>query len=176
MNALKPCKYGLMAFNTNDQYIGRSFAEYGEFSDGEAAIFKALIKPGDVVMDIGANIGAHTLVMAQLAGNEGNVLAFEPQRLVYYTLCANINLNNITNTICLQQAVGSESGRIDVPEFDFTRPNNFGGLELGKEIIANDIKKYSVKLSTIDSFALPRLDFIKIDVEGMEPKVIQGES
>lgn len=165
-----------MAFNALDTFIGRSFAEYGEFSEGEADLFKALVQPGDVVLDIGANIGAHTLVFSNLVGPTGTVLAFEPQRLIYYMLCSNVVTNGIINTTCLQNAVGSEIGRIDVPEFDFSRPNNFGALELDQNDagVSQGVQKFSVKLTTIDSFNLPRCAFVKIDVEGMETKVILG--
>src|SRR5581483_9321033 len=145
MNTLKLCKYGLMTFNNNDIWIGKSLLEYGEFSESEVIVFKSLIKPDDVVLDIGANIGCHTLVFSQLVGRNGLVFAYEPQRLIYYTLCANIAINNITNTYCLQNTVSNTEGRIDVPELDFRKPNSFGSLELNKEYIG-DIQKTSVKM------------------------------
>ena len=82
-------------------------------------------------MEIGANIGSHTVPLAQWAGPEGQVFAFEPQRIVFQTLCANVALNNLVNVYCLQQAVGSESGSIIVPNLDYQVENNFGGLTLG---------------------------------------------
>ena len=86
-------KYGRMLYNPNDKYIGRSLNLYGEFSEGEIALFRQLIKPGFVVLDIGANIGCHTVFMAQAMENSGRVIAIEPQRLTHQLLCANVALN-----------------------------------------------------------------------------------
>jgi FkbM family methyltransferase len=168
MNVIKNCRHGLMLYNTNDIWIGRSLTQYGEFSQGEVELFQELIKPGMLVIDIGANIGTHTVPFAKLVGHKGLVFAYEPQRIVYYCLCANVALNNLTNVHCLRQAVGNAEGSIDVPELDFRKPNNFGGLELGK------VSGTPVKLTKLDNLKLPRLDFIKIDVEGMELDVIKG--
>lgn len=161
-----------MLVNTNDSYIGKSLLEYGEFSQGEVDLFEALVKPGMKVFDIGANIGALTVPLARMVGPQGMVFAYEPQRMCYYALCANVVLNNLTNVICLQNAVGKENGRIDVPELDFAKPSNFGGLELTKEYPEVQ-RKCSVKLVKLDETPF-RVDFIKIDVEGMEPDVLIG--
>jgi FkbM family methyltransferase len=168
-NKLKQCRHGQMLYNINDQYIGRSLDLYGEFSEGEIDLFKQLGKPGQVIVEVGSNVGAHTVSLAQLVGITGRVLAFEPQRLVFQTLCANLALNNIVNVLAFQQAVGSAPGEIVVPLLDWRREQNFGGLALGQ---------YSegerVPVVTIDSFNLQRCDFIKVDVEGMEMDVLKG--
>ncbi|MDX1919780.1 MAG: FkbM family methyltransferase [Candidatus Caenarcaniphilales bacterium] len=170
-NKLKDCRYGKMLFNENDLYIGRSFDLYGEFSELEVEPFKQFVKLGNVVVDIGANIGAHTLLLAQLVGPSGRVLAFEPQRIVFQTLCANMALNSVTNTQCFQYALGEETGETKIPLLDYTKQANFGGL---------DIEQFkqgeSTPLMTLDSFNLQQCNFIKIDVEGMEEKVLKGAS
>ena len=168
-NKLQECKHGQMLYNVNDQYIGRSLDLYGEFSEGEIDLFRQLGKPGQVIVEVGANIGAHTVFLAQQVGMTGRVLAFEPQRLVFQTLCANLALNNIANVLAFQQAVGATPGEIVVPLLDWRREQNFGELALGQYQEGE-----RVPVTTIDSFNLPRCDFIKVDVEGMEIEVLKG--
>lgn len=158
-----------MLYNVHDMYIGRSLDLYGEFSEGEIDVFRQLVQPGNVVLEIGANIGAHTVFLAQHVGPTGRVLAFEPQRVVCQTLNANIALGSITNTYCFHQAVGSTPGEIVVPSIDYTQDFNFGGLSLGQYQQGE-----RVPVNTIDNLGLPRCNFIKIDVEGMELPVLQG--
>src|SRR5436305_1964678 len=74
--------------------------------------------------------GAHTIWFAQAVAPNGVVLAFEPQRLVYQTLCANIAVNSLKNVVCHQVAVGDEEGELTVPVLDPMSPGNFGGLEI----------------------------------------------
>ena len=92
---LAACRHGTMLFNAGDIYIGASLAAYGEFSEGEVALFRQLLRPGMTALDVGANIGAFTLPMARLVGATGRVIAWEPQRIVVQTLCANLALNAI---------------------------------------------------------------------------------
>ena len=168
-NRLKDCRHGKMLYNINDMYIGRSLDLYGEFSEGEIDIFKQMVRPGQVVVEVGANIGTHTLFLSQQVGPTGIVLAFEPQRIVFQTLCANLALNSVMNVDCRQAALGAEPGEIRVPSIDYRRPGNFGGLSLG-EWQQGEI----VPLITLDSLQLGRCHLIKIDVEGMEKQVLQG--
>ena len=86
-----------MLYNFHDLYIGRSLDLYGEYSEGEIDLFGQIVQPGQVVVEVGANIGAHTVFLAHRSGPAARVLAFEPQRIVFQTLCANLALNSITN-------------------------------------------------------------------------------
>jgi FkbM family methyltransferase len=168
-NRLRACKYGQMLYNMNDSYIGRSLDMYGEFSEGEVELFRQMAKPGHVVVEVGANIGAHTVFFAKHIGSAGRVMAFEPQRIVFQTLCANVALNSLINVDCLQQALGEAPGTLFVPQLDPSVDNNFGGLELG-----SFTEGEQVPIITLDSLGLKRLNILKIDVEGMERSVISG--
>ena len=168
-NRLKVCRHGQMLYNVNDTYIGRSLDLYGEYSEGEIDLFRQIIQSGSLVVEIGANIGAHTLFLAQHVGRKGVVLAYEPQRILFQTLCANMALNSVPNVACLHQAVGSAPGIIVVPAIDYRFEFNFGGLALG-DFEAGE----RIRLVTLDSCGLTRCNFLKIDVEGMEKAVLEG--
>jgi len=162
---LKNCRYGPMIYLPADQYIGQALDKYGEFSEGEAFFFRFLVKPSWTVLDIGANHGAHTIALAK---NVKAVHAFEPQRILFQLLCANVALNALTNVYTHQVAVGREPGTINVPALDYTKSANFGALEMG------GTGGEQVPLVTIDSLVLPECHFIKLDVEGMEGEAIAG--
>ncbi|MFQ5734349.1 MAG: FkbM family methyltransferase [Planctomycetaceae bacterium] len=168
-NALGRLPYGQVLYNRNDEYIGRSIEMYGEYSAVETTAFDQVVGENQIVVDAGANIGVHTLFLARKVGPAGRVLAFEPQRLMFQTLCGNLALNSITNTYCWNMALGETPGETVVPCLDPTVPHNFGGVSLdaGGE-------GEPVAVTTIDNFHLPRCDFIKIDVEGMEEQVLRG--
>ncbi len=172
MNVIKQCKYGLMVYNRKDIWQGRSFEIYGEYSESEVKLFADVIKPGHCVLDVGANIGSHTLSFARIVGPQGLVVAFEPERNNFYTLCANVAVNNLRNVFCFQQAIGNEVGSINVPEIDYDKTDNFGGLELDHDY--SKTTHYPVVLNTLDSITLGDVNFIKVDVEGMELKVLKG--
>jgi FkbM family methyltransferase len=164
----KDCRHGKFMYLLNDAYIGRSLDVYGEYSEGEIDLFRQLLRPGDVAIDIGANIGALTVPMARLVQPGGAIVAFEPQRAIFDILCGNLRLNGLANVQAFRRAVGSKTGAIRVPALDYQRPNNFGGVTLG----AADGEE--VQLVTIDSLGVPRLRLLKVDVEGMEHEVITG--
>ena len=166
---IKSCRHGTMMYYANDAYIGRSLDLYGEFSEGEAELFKQLVRPGMVVLDVGANIGAHTIVFAQAVGLGGRVYAFEPQRAIHHLLCGNLALNHHTTVVAYHAAVGRGPGSVRVPRIDYTKDSNFGGLALGTWT-QGDV----VSVLTLDSLNLDRCHFIKIDVEGMELDVLAG--
>lgn len=168
-NVRKVCRHGEMVFNRHDRFIGRSLELYGEFSEREIELFRAFLRPGALVIEAGANIGAHTLALSKLVGEEGVVIAFEPQRLVFHLLCANLALNSIVNVFAYQKAVGSAAGTVLVPQPDPTSEFNFGGLPLGAWEQGEP-----VPVVRLDDMQLPRLDLLKADVEGMEGQVLEG--
>src|SRR5437762_66853 len=127
-NRLKECWHGLMLYNVHDLFVGRSLELYGEYSEMEIEAFQQIVRPGDIVLEVGANLGAHTLWFARAVGPRGSVMAFEPQRILFQTLCANMALNSITNAHCWQVAVGAEEGYLHVPLLDHNQDNNFGAL------------------------------------------------
>jgi FkbM family methyltransferase len=169
-NQLAKGHKGYYLYNIHDIYVGQAIEKYGEYGGLEAQFLEQICGPRDVVIEVGANIGAHTVGLAKRVGPMGYVLAFEPQRLVFQNLCANIALNSLTNVECHWAAVGATQGFVTVPELDFSQRNNFGGLSL-----VNVRQGRRVPCVTLDDFlGLPRVRLIKIDVEGMESDVITG--
>ena len=164
---LKRCREGALIYNINDWYIGRALDKYGEISRGEALFLSQVIRPGMTVVEVGANIGLLTVPFARYVAPGGKVIAFEPQRIVYQMLCGNIALNALDNVFAHNTAVGRAPGSISVPPVNYEQPGNFGGVELSGSAVGEP-----VPLVTIDSLALERCDFMKIDVEGMELDVL----
>ena len=168
-NELRMCRSGPMLYNRHDIYVGGSLQKYGEFSLGEQAMFRQIVRPGAIVVEVGANIGGHTVELSRLVGPDGEIHAFEPQRIVFQTLCANLALNQCANVYARQIALGASAGTILVPALDPSIRNNFGGLSLG-----NASSGEAVSLVTLDSLDLPACHVLKVDVEGMEVEVLRG--
>jgi hypothetical protein len=134
-NQLVAARDGYFLYNRNDLCIGRALEKYGEFSGLEMELLRQICGPGNVVIEVGANIGAHTVGLARRVGVRGHVLAFEPQRLVFQTLCANVALNSLENVECRWAAVGSEDGYITVPDLSPHQEVNFGGPHTGRRAV-----------------------------------------
>lgn len=168
-SSIQQCRYGVMIFNRHDTIIGKSLEVYREFSEGEVAVFRHFVKKGHVVLDIGANVGAHTVFFGKKVGLKGEVHAFEPQRILFQMLSGNMAINNIVRGYCYHAAVGAEDGHITVPQITPWETFNFGALNVENHTIGDPVEQIA-----IDSLNLPRVDFVKIDVEGMESAVIKG--
>jgi FkbM family methyltransferase len=179
LNLVKDTPYGKIVYNPMDQYVGKSIEAYGHYQLEEKKIFSKYVNKESIVLDIGANIGTHTLWFAQ---NSKLVIAFEPQRDVFQMLCANMALNSIQNADCKQLGVGSTREIIEVAFIDPETENNFGGLSLKDHSIEKvreetgirDLDGEKIAICRIDDIGLQKCDFIKIDVEGMEPEVLKG--
>ena len=168
-NILKETVDGTILYNPNDTYVGKSIETYGRYQLEELKVFDKFVQSGDTVLDIGANIGTHTLWFANKVGPKGSVIAFEPQRLIFQTLCANMALNSIKHVDCKQLGVGYSKRLVTVPVLDPLKKNNFGGLS-----IDGHTEGEPVAICRVDDIGLSRCDFIKMDVEGMEPEALQG--
>ena len=166
---LKECRHGFFLYNRNDTFIGRSLDIYGEWCEGELVALFQIVQPGQVVIDVGANIGTHTVPLAKKVTQSGLVLAFEPQRQAFNYLTANLVVNNLLHVAAYQKAVGDTEGVLHVPLRDPNLAFNFGAVNLEEETDGEP-----VDVLTLDHFGLERVNLIKVDVEGMERKVLEG--
>jgi len=136
--------------------------------------FKKLIKPGDIVIDVGANIGYYTLMAAARVGKRGHVYAFEPASHTFKILQKNIQINGFTNVSLYNLAISNEEGYVELYLSDSI---NTGATSITvPELFSGKVEK--VRCITIDNFLnkenIKKVDLIKIDVEGAEPKVLRG--
>lgn len=166
-------RHGYVLYNRNDSVIGRLIETYGEYFETEVDVFRRFLAGGDRAVDVGANIGTHCLAMARIVGPGGFVHAFEAQRIVFQTLCANIALNSLYNVHCVNAVVDDSSGWARLADVDPGVENNFGGAQVG--LLAGANQAPAVRRLTLDEcLDVESVQFIKIDVEGMEANVLQG--
>ena len=126
-----------------------------------------------VVVDVGANIGLVSVPVAQTIKARGGVVhAMEAQRMISYALCGAAALNDLDNLIVSNRAIGAALGTIKVPLVDYSVAQDFGMVSLVDQHL--DRPSETVSLCTIDGLGLARLDFLKVDVEGMEIDVLTG--
>lgn len=86
-----------------------------------------------MVIDIGANLGTYSIPIAiDIQKYRGKVIYFEPQRIIYYQLCANIFLNWLENYFAHNQAVGNHDENIEIPEIDYIGNHNIGAFSFDK--------------------------------------------
>jgi FkbM family methyltransferase len=146
-------------------------------------VYLSFVRPGDVVLDVGANVGAHTVFLSHLVRNDGRVLAFEPLALNIDALRHTISRRSrIPNIRVFELAVGNpatarEEVVMRVPGEDLTQASlRWQGAESWQQ--RADIREYKVALTSLDAERevrdLPSIGFVKIDVEGGELDVLKG--
>lgn len=170
---LTPTRFGPMLVPPYDVYLSQAMIRRGVYAPEEFATWELYIDEGDVVVDAGANFGAHTFAFAQLVGPSGIVFAIEPQRMLHHMLCGSIALNGVRNVVPHHVALGRDWGRVVIPPIDYGAQGNFGSLELGGEQALEGEMVPVIELNQL-VLGLSRVDFIKIDVEGMELNVLEG--
>ena len=162
---LDDCRY---VINTNDNVISRTLENGSYWEPYMHSYFKKYIKPNSLVLDIGANIGTHSVVIAKVCPTT-TVHAFEPMDIHYDLLELNKHMNSLSNIICHNVGLGSEPGIMYQPNLEFEKEGNFGGHGLSYE---KTNKEISIK--TIDMYNFSNVSFIKCDVEGFELNVLKG--
>jgi FkbM family methyltransferase len=195
---LAASEQGTLIVNRHDQHVNSSggygvgfeILENGAYNQSEVDLVLRLLNwrrefhgDGVLALDCGANIGVHTIAWAKHMTGWGSVLAFEAQERVFYALAGNICLNNCLNARALQVAVGDQDGTLSIPVPDYNRPGSFGSLELvfndnteniGQPIDYRQEALQPVPARRLDDLRPPRVDLLKIDVEGMEMSVLRG--
>lgn len=184
-NVLVSTEQGLMIINRfdcdqNKVGHGQWLLDFGVVSTGEAQAAYDCLKDRDrpVIFDVGANVGTFTTWMSRLFP-AGKIYCFEPQRLVFQMLCGNMAVNNLENCYVYNMGLGANNARVHIPEPDYYKPDDFGTFSLVEDRFRNKSEHASwVEILTLDTFVdlyhVNRVDYIKIDVEGMDLDVLKG--
>ncbi len=171
-----PCLRSRVAENADGKFIvlendgiGGRVIKGDRWEPHFSRIIEGLPLEGTVALDIGANIGCNSVVLAKALGLTGVLVAFEPQRIPYQQLCGNIVLNGLFNVVAYNNAVGDEDGKIvELDAVDYFAPFvNIGDTKIGR---GGD----RVEMRSIDSLNITNLSFMKIDVQGSELAVLRG--
>lgn len=152
----------------------------GSFEPGTVKFYSKVIKPGDWVLDIGANIGAHTLRFAKLVCDSGRVIAFEPTDFAFTKLKRNLGLNPVIQNRVVARQTLLNSGLMGKPD---SIPSSWD-LKENKGLSKHPIHQGSYQpissatSETLDDSLMkmgnPNIQFIKIDVDGFELDVLKG--
>ena len=132
----------------------------------DLSLFKDYCRPGDTVVDVGANIGEVSIVLSQRVGTTGQVVAFEPQPRVFQYLLGNLALNRCSNVRARNLALGAAPGvarMSDDKQDDMNRITQSGVIEVTCSTLDAELPSESIAL-------------LKIDVEGSELNVLKGAS
>lgn len=139
----------------------------GKFEKFETELVKKEVKEGDIVLDVGANIGYYTLIFSKAVGRRGKVFAFEPEPNNFILLQKNVQINNLENVTLIQKAVSKKSGKIYLYLCDY----NHGQHRTYESPRCNS--SISVDCITIDDYvesaSLNKINFIKMDVKDPNP-------
>jgi FkbM family methyltransferase len=165
--------HGFTMSGSTGDLIQRRLFQFGTWEPELTALMKARVAPGDVVVDIGANIGYFTLLAASITGPSGRVLAFEPTPSLAATLGHQVEANGFTNVDLHPVALGDKDGFVTI----YRAPGvNTGqsGLHGGVGFIDEGEVPCRLGSDEIPAELWSRITFIKIDVEGEEEHVLLG--
>ena len=165
---------GKMFLHPNDAY---RLSIYGIHGAHDLKIFKDNVKDGDNVVDLGANIGYFTLILAKLVGPTGHVFAFEPDPRNLVLLKKNVEYNNYKNITIIPKAVSNVNGKCAL---------YVGQKSFGQNTIYKPEKRKNQKFLVVDSETirlddffkmnnlLDKISFMKMDIEGAEFLALNG--
>ena len=166
------CPLRLRVHGRDDRYVSRRIREEGVWEPYETQLMLQLLSPGDVFVDVGANVGYFSVVAAQVVGPGGRVYAFEPDPANFELLRINAGLNGLSSSIeALAGALSDEDGSGSL----FLSHDNFGD----HQIFGTGGQRPEVAITLYDGSAYlsgrtRRIDLLKVDTQGSEFRVMAG--
>ena len=160
-----------MYLDPNDSIVSPFLLRDGYFEPYETALIASQVRQGDVVLDIGANIGYYTLILARLVGETGRVYAFEPDPNNFEFLRKNVRANGYQNVIYIKKAVSDKTGPLSL----YLCPDNKGDHRIYDS--QDDRETLSIEAVTLDehfSDFQGQINFIKMDIQGAEGRAVKG--
>lgn len=162
-----------VSFDFKDQLQRQMY--FGLYDPPETQLLYRLLQPGDIFLDVGANVGYYTLVASQIVGPDGQVHAFEPIAQNTAALRETITQNNISNILVNEVAVGATPGSLQL---------YVGDREIGNSGWASIVSSQKrTKGLTVEKISLDRylqareitqVQLVKLDIEGSELQALQG--
>jgi len=153
-------------------YLDQQLIRYGTFEPDSTTAIGRLVKSGQTALDVGANIGYYTVRLSKLVGPEGRVIAFEPTAHFLDVLKRNIAANGLDNVEVHNVGLSDKAGEqvIDIGPSSATMhsPPGFDKVLSTERIRLTTLSEF------VDQTGLARIDFIKIDVDGHEPRFFEG--
>lgn len=160
--------------NSSDIGVASPLIKSGVYEENEINLFKTMLKPDTILIDIGANIGYYTLTAANKI-TEGNIYSFEPVEDNYNLLNKNVDINNYGHVKTFQKAISDKNGIIRI----FLDRSNLGNHSLTNNNVVDKSNFVEVETITLDSFFNDHITYaedilIKMDTQGAEGLVIAG--
>ena len=161
----------LLFLHKNDKVISTQILWRHSYENFTTNFIKTKINPGDTVLDIGANIGYFSVLFSEWVGRKGKVFAFEPEDINYHLLDKNLRINKCKNVILEKKAISDKEGRVKLFLNEEQRgAHSFWGTEDKQNFI-------EIEIIRLDDYFFKKgikVDFIKMDIEGAEPKALRG--
>lgn len=158
-----------------DDIVGAMLVSSGVWEPSVTAVFRAVLRPGDIAVDVGAHLGYFTVLAGRLVGEHGKVYALEPSPATFVDLLRNVELNGLQNVVPLRVAAGPERGQAPL----LVPPDgNSGRASLVEWFDREDAERRVVEVEPLHRVLAQRdagrLALVKIDVEGYEEDVLRG--
>jgi FkbM family methyltransferase len=157
--------------------LGDRYMSFGclldNYEPAETEFMRTALKPGDIVVDAGANLGWFTLAASAIIGDTGRVHAFEPRPETAGYLEKTVALNSLGDRVVVHRCGLSHSAGQGTLAWS-TGTDNPGGSALSDGMFTDGMETQRVSLRPLDDLNLSRLDFMKIDVEGAEMRAFNG--
>ena len=168
---------GIVVFDSLEQITTYVLEEQQDWFEDEITAVRKLLKPGQTVLDIGANLGVYALSMAKVVGNKGRVIAFEPASNTAALLKQSASLNGFNHLEVDPRGVGAQSGEA-ILSLD-SNPELNQIVETFSVETEDSPTSEAIKLTSLDDWAanqsnLEAISFIKLDAEGQELNIIAG--
>jgi FkbM family methyltransferase len=160
-----------ICLNPDDPWFSPIVAIIGSYEPDETRIFERVLKRGNKVIDIGANVGWFTLMSARLVGKEGRVMALEPAPRTFSFLSRSVEKNAFANVVLLNRVASDFDGTATL----FLHRDESLGNSIVRDFGRGGLQ---VPSSRIDTLAMEHrfdiIDLVKVDAEGAEPQVVSG--
>lgn len=146
---------------------------FDSFESKNLKLYQTMIKSGNIVFDVGANIGIYSLLASKSLGKDGQIYSFEPSETAFERLNINVNLNNFKNIITIKEGVSDITG-----ECSFYVCEDDAYNSIGSQPMKSPLRSITIPTTTIDDFVIKHniknVNIIKVDTEGAEYLVFKG--